>query len=301
MTNGQTTQTPGTKSAFNEVATWIERLPNKKSLKVFSGFVKWVTQNFYNFLSSLDRGENVVFMNYGYISFDPDRQPLQLQAEDERFRYQIQMYHHIASAVDWNGLHALEVGSGRGGGASYIKRHFKPKSMLGVDLSNKAVAFCNQFHASVEGLRFVQGDAEALQFPDKSFDIILNVESSLYYPNVERFFAHVARMLKPNGHFLYADMRYLDEVENWRRQLQGAGLELIHEEDITDNARRALSLHQEYRQSLVKKYAPRGLRKILSRFGGSDGGRLTDEARADGKRVYMKFVFRKPAAQTISG
>ncbi len=211
-------------------------------------------------------------MNYGYMSFDPNYQPPELGPEDENFRYQIQMYHYLASAVDWTDSHALEVGSGRGGGASFITRYFKPKSMTGVDLSDKAVAFCNQHHASVAGLRFVQGDAEALQFPDESFDIIINVESSLYYPNVERFFAHVARLLKPNGHFLYVDMRYYEEVENWHKQLSATGLEMLHEEDITRNARHALSLNQDFRRGLIEKYVPWFLRRVLSRFGGSDGG-----------------------------
>ena len=294
MSNEQTrTRQSGFSKAFNEIVTILERLPNKKSFRFISRPVKWFTRIFYNWVSRVDDRENFVFMNYGFISFDPNDQPVKLNPEDEHFRHQIQLYHHIASAIDWTGLNALEVGSGRGGGASYIKRYFKPNSMTGVDLSDKAVAFCNRYHSSVGGLRFVQGDAESLQFPDGSFDVILNVESSLYYPNVEKFFAHVVRMLKPNGHFLYADMRYLDEVENWHRQLRDAGLELLREEDITENAKQALSLNQEYRKGLVKKYAPRALQRLASRFGGSDGGRMSDDAPPHRKRVYKNFVLRK--------
>jgi ubiquinone/menaquinone biosynthesis C-methylase UbiE len=293
MQKGQPANEPDANNAFNNVAVFLERLPNKKPLKPLSGIVKIITQIFYNLISNLDRDKQIIFMNYGYISLDPNYRGLELGPEDENHRYQIQMYHHIAHSVDWSGSHALEVGSGRGGGASYIKRHFKPRSMTGVDLSDKAVAFCNQYHSTVEGLRFVQGDAEALRFADESFDIIINVESSLYYPNVENFFKHVVRLLKPNGHFLYADMRFQDEVAGWRKQLQATGLELLSEEDITQNARQALSLNQEYRRNLVKKYAPRFLQRIFSRFGGADGGRLTGDSPTDGKRVYKKFVFRK--------
>lgn len=279
--------------AFNKFAVFVERLPNKKPLKAFSGFAKVLTRIFYNLISKLDLGTELTFMNYGYLGSDPDHAPPLLNPGDENQRHQIQMYHQIARSVAWEGLHALEVGSGRGGGASYIKRYFKPASMTGVDLSDQAVAFCNRHHASMEGLRFIQGDAEALQFPDESFDIILNVESSLYYPNVENFFSHVARLLKPGGHFLYADMRFHDELEAWHRQLQDTGLEMLHEEDITQNARHALALNQEFRQSLVRKYAPRLFRPIFSRFGGGDGGRLGPDSHTRGKRVYKKFVFRK--------
>lgn len=295
MQKGQPVMESDTNNTFNNVAVFLERLPNRKPLKPFSGIVKVITQIFYNLISSLDRDKQLIFMNYGYISLDPNYKGLELGPEDENHRYQIQMYHHIAHSVDWSDSHALEVGSGRGGGASYIKRHFKPRSMTGVDLSDKAVAFCNAHHSTVEGLRFVQGDAEALRFADESFDIIINVESSLYYPNVENFFKHVVRLLKPNGHFLYADMRFQDEVAGWRKQLQDTGLELLSEEDITQNARQALSLNQEHRRNLVKKYAPRFLQRIFSRFGGADGGRLTGDSPTDGKRVYKKFVFRKTA------
>jgi len=280
-------------SVFNEAAVFIERLPNKKRFKGMAGFVKVITQIFYNAISKLDRDKQLIFMNYGYISSDSHHAPLLLDSGDEHHRYQIQMYHHIAHSVTWDGLHALEVGSGRGGGASYIKRYFNPKSMTGVDLSNEAVDFCNRHHASVDGLRFIQGDAEALPFPDESFDILLNVESSLYYPNVEKFFNHVVRLLKPNGYFLYADMRFHDELDGWHRQLKDTGLDMLSEEDITQNARHALALNQEFRQNLVKRYVPRLFRPLFARFGGADGGRLGPDSHTPGKRVYKKFVFRK--------
>jgi ubiquinone/menaquinone biosynthesis C-methylase UbiE len=285
---------PGSIKAFNDAATFLERLPGRKSFKVFSGWVKSLTRAFYNLISYFDLGDNLTFMNYGYISFDSNSPALSLLPEDEKYRFQIQMYDHIAGQIDWDGKEALEVGSGRGGGAAYIKRHFQPKSMTGVDLSDRAVAFCSRHHSGVDGLRFIQGDAEALKFPDESFDIIINVESSLYYPNVETFFKQVDRILKPDGYFLYADMRFLEEVENWRSQLMATGLELLSEQDVTRNAKRALSLNQEYRRGLIKKYVPGVFRLIFYRFGGADGGRLADDIPGHGERVYKIFVLRKP-------
>jgi len=280
--------------ALNEVAVFLERLPNKKSIKWLSGLVKVLTRIFYNYVSKLDKDRHLIFMNYGYLGSDLCDVHPALDIGDEDHRYQIQMYYHIASPISsWKGMHVLEVGSGRGGGASFIKRYFKPASMIGVDLSEEAVAFCNQYHASVDGLRFIQGDAESLQFPDESFDIILNVESSLYYPDVENFFNQVVRLLKPGGHFLYADMRFHDELETWHRQLSDTGLELLSQEDITQNVRNALALNQEFRQNLVRKYVPSLLYSIFSRFGGADGGRLGPNSHTPGKRVYKKFVFRK--------
>jgi len=295
MTIEQPLKRAAPRGFFNDAVILLERLPDKGFLKIFSSLVKRLTRLFYNSISIFDKSDDLVFMNYGYIYEDQDPPALELSPSQENARYQIQMYHRIASGADWSGRDALEVGSGRGGGAAFLTRHFKPRSMTGVDLSDKAVALCRRIHAGAANLRFVQGDAEELLFPDESFDIIINVESSLYYPNVEKFFAHVVRMLRPGGYFLYADIRYIEEVENWKRQLAKTGLEALLEEDITKNAKHALALNQEYYQSLVKKYAPRPFHGIFSRFSGADGGRLADGIPLRGERVYKRFIFHKPA------
>ena len=59
-----------------------------------------------------------------------------------------------------------------------------------------------------------------MRFADNSFDILINVESSLYYPRVESFLREVVRVLKPSGYFLYADIRFVEEIEIWKKQLQ---------------------------------------------------------------------------------
>ena len=52
---------------------------------------------------------------------------------------------------------------------------------------------------------FVQGDSEALPFPNGSFDVVINVESSHTYPHFDRFAAEVWRVLRTNGTFLITD------------------------------------------------------------------------------------------------
>ena len=84
-------------------------------------------------------------MNYGYESCN---QPMAipLKEEEERDRYMIQLYHHVATAVDLTDKDVVEVGSGRGGGSSYIKRYLKPKTMIGIDYSKNAIQFSNNQH-----------------------------------------------------------------------------------------------------------------------------------------------------------
>jgi ubiquinone/menaquinone biosynthesis C-methylase UbiE len=265
---------------------------NRWSFEHLPKLRQWLTWISYEYISKFDKDVKVLFLNYGYVDLDPGAERLELPAEDEEQRYQIQLYHHVASAIDWTGLEALEVSSGRGGGADYISRRFMPHSYTGVDLSTEAVRFCSR-HFSAEGLSFEQGDAESLHFSDNAFDVVLNLEASLYYPNVERFLSHVVRILKPGGHFLYADMRYTEEIDGWRTQMKNTGLELLKAEDITPNVVKALALDQDRKRNLVERYTPRILHKAFAHFGGISGDGLARGEPKVGERNYLFFVFRK--------
>jgi hypothetical protein len=69
------------------------------------------------------------FMNYGYAPATVDAVGTPpLRSSDERDRLCIQLYLHAIDHSDMRGKDVLEVGSGRGGGASYISRYLQPRS-----------------------------------------------------------------------------------------------------------------------------------------------------------------------------
>src|SRR5437660_6359279 len=139
-----------------------------------------MVRSWYQMLVVLDREREISFMNYGYADIDPSAKELELSDGERENRFCIQLYQEVAGAVDLSGKDVVEVGSGRGGGASYIARHLKPRSMLGLDLSDKAVDFCKQNYA-VDGLSFRQVDAENLPLPNTSADLVGTLESSHCY------------------------------------------------------------------------------------------------------------------------
>jgi ubiquinone/menaquinone biosynthesis C-methylase UbiE len=244
-------------------------------------------------ISAFDPGADFLFMNYGCANLDPQEERLALQARDEDHRYSIQLYHRVASCMNWQGLAGLEVGCGHGGGASYLMRYLKPKSLVALDLTANAIRFCTRQH-SLQGLAFLRGNAEALPFPDNAFDVVFNIESSLLYKHIERFFDEVVRVLKPNGTFLYADYRRKRKVDRWYGQLKESGLQLLSEEDISANVAGALILDRERKQRLIDQYVPKILHGTFSDFAGLKDGN-DDEARLfkNGKKVYLRFVLRK--------
>lgn len=144
----------------------------------------------------------------------------------------------------------------------------------------------------MDGLDFQHGNAEDLHFPDASFDVVLNVEASLYYPNIKKFFQHVHRVLKPGGHFLYTDLRYEEKVPEWHAQIEEMGLKLIKEEDITENVLKAMELDRERRIHLVNTYIPFILRKQFYHFAGLDLDSPNSVPHLE-RRRYWYFVLQK--------
>lgn len=241
----------------------------------------------------------MVFMNYGYAPISADEPPVELLAEDEQDRYCIQLYHRIASAVDLRGREVLEVGCGRGGGASYVARYLGPRSMTGVDFARIAIDFCRRHHRR-DGLRFERADAEALPFPDASFDTVLNVESSHCYPDVDRFLAEAARVLRPGGSLLFADMRHRDAMPALREGFGKAGLEIVEQQEITANVLRALELDNDRKLGLIQVEVPRTCRTLFQCFAGIKDT-PSFEAFRSGRWVYWRFVLRRPAGSPASG
>ena len=212
------------------------------------------------------------FMNYGYAPASVDVGMPPLRSSDEPDRLCIQLYLHAIDNCDLRDSDVLEVGSGRGGGASYISRYLQPRSMTGMDFSQEAVDLCNR-HRLAPGLAFVCGDAQSMPFPASSFDAVVNIESSHCYESMENFLAEVCRVLRPGGRFFFADLRNVDGVDTLREQFNTCGLTVEKETDITSNVLTALRLDNARKLELIDALIPRVFRRPFRVFAGIAGTR----------------------------
>ncbi|MBO0921900.1 class I SAM-dependent methyltransferase [Cellulomonas sp. zg-ZUI222] len=224
----------------------------------------------YELLGARVRQPAWTFMNYGFAPLDPTAAPLALDPADEPDRYGVQLYAHVLDGLDLTGADVLEVGSGRGGGASWVARALAPATTTGVDLAASAVRLSRRQRRG-PGLRFMQGDALALPFDDASFDVVLNVESSHCYPSTEQFVAEVHRVLRPGGTFAWADFRPAGEVAATRAQLRSSGLVPVREDDVTAEVVHALGLDGARRAELVRTWIPRVAQRAFRPFAALDG------------------------------
>jgi SAM-dependent methyltransferase len=234
-------------------------------------------------------GEEVLFLNYAYEEEPPMGIPL--APEDEPNRACIQLYHHVATQVQLRGKTVLEVSCGHGGGASYLTRTLHPKSYIALDLNPAGINFCKQRH-HVDGLNFLQGDAENLPFEPNTFDAVINVEASHCYPDFPRFLAEVARVLRLGGHFLYADFRFADRFTEWEKAIAAAPLKILRTRNINTEVLRGMNRNSARSQDLVAQHLPKFMHSLGRDFAGIKGSRVHN-ALNSGELSYRSYCFEK--------
>jgi ubiquinone/menaquinone biosynthesis C-methylase UbiE len=238
-------------------------------------------------------GDNVpLFMNWAYEGDPPLALPL--EASDEPYRAHIQLYHRTATQANLGGKRVLEVSCGHGGGASYLVRTLRPASYTGLDLNPNGIAFCQKRH-DLPGLDFVHGNAEDLPFDDQSFDAVLNVEASHLYSEFPRFLAEVARVLRPGGHFLYADHRARVHFADWESALAEAPMRMTSERIINEEVIRGLETTQHNTQRLlgpVSRRAPAFVQGLARRVNDMQTSTFYQALRS-GENSYRMYCFVK--------
>jgi len=224
------------------------------------------------------------FMSYGYAG----KEELELSDVDEWNRYPVQLYHHLFNRLKVKDTDVLDIGSGRGGGAAYIARTFEPNSMTGVDLCKEAVELSRELHGESDVLSYVQGDAEALPFEEKQFDVVISVEASHCFASMRRFLDNVHRVLRPKGDFVFTDFRSEEEFEALDQELEDCPLTILEVTDITDNVIQALELDDERKTTFRDEYLSGQIKERFAFF-----------AALKGSESHQAFVSRKYLYKTF--
>lgn len=232
------------------------------------------------------------FMNYGFEP-EPGTAVMPLEKEHEADRLCVQLYEQVLAGVELEGKQVVEVGSGRGGGASYLSRTHRPAKFTGLDFSKGAVKLCRRTHASVANLEFERGDAEDLPLADASCDVVINVESSHCYGDIDKFLREVARVTRPSGHFAVADFRSEGEMHELAAKLDAMpGFRLLESVDITERVVAALQSDDARKRQLIEEIITPRLRHLFGEFAGLRGGRMFVSLK-EREMVYHRFLLQK--------
>lgn len=244
----------------------------------------------YNLLNKKFESKEFRFLNYGYSPSVGEKIAM-LQVEDEVDREFISLYHHVVADIDLENKAVVEIGSGRGGGSYYISRYMKPKTYTGVDFSRNAVQYC-QKNYNVEGLSFMQGDAEHLPLLTETSDVVINVESSHCYGSMEKFVKEAFRILKPQGFFAWTDFRDPKEEKPLRELFQKSGFTIIKEEEITANVLESLDRTHDRKTQAIHKYTSPIMKSTMEDFAATKNSVMYEFFRA-GELKYLHFLMQK--------
>ena len=98
---------------------------------------------------------------------------------------------------------ALDVGCGPGLLLAVLARQYPELHLAGLDIAPEMVRVARERMGNRADIRL--GDAEALPWPDASFNYVFCVDSFHHYPNPQRALIEFRRVLTPDGRLLLAD------------------------------------------------------------------------------------------------
>jgi len=109
--------------------------------------------------------------------------------------------------TDGQGLRLLELGSGTGIATRFVAMAFPGAKITALDLSYPYMKHAQKQLRNFDRIDFVQGDAAALEFQDRSFDAVYSsfLFHELPLPVREAVLAESMRVLRPGGFFGLVD------------------------------------------------------------------------------------------------
>jgi len=233
------------------------------------------------------------FFNFGYRPLGDDQPVGPTLGRGFPNQDSAQLLFQVVGDTDLTDADVVEIGCGRGGNLWLLRRHYRTRSVTGVDIAPLSMAFAKGSIPDHDA-QFTVGDAEQVPLGSGSADAVLSVETSCTYPDIERFFREVARLLRPGGHFLYTDLLHIDLLDPFIAVLASLGLELEYRRDITPNVAASRDARAA-RQKLAYGRTPEGDETTMSEFVGVDGSQLYD-ALTDGQHQYTILRFHKTAS-----
>lgn len=112
---------------------------------------------------------------------------------------------------DLDGRRVLEIGCGRGSLAAWMARAYPRADITAVDFSATAIEIARA-RTSPTGarVRYEVADAQALEFPDAAFDVLVSCECLEHVPVPAAMASEMRRVLVPGGRFVLTTENYFN-------------------------------------------------------------------------------------------
>lgn len=140
-------------------------------------------------IKSLDSWNTEINKRYPMSLFDNHPNPLIRMLEKNRRR------HILRYIGDTRGKTFVDVGCEQG----YISAKVRCKEKILVDIDTKNLEAAKKIN---KGARLVQSDAQKINLPDDSADIVLSAAILEHLPDPSKGFSELVRITRPNGRII---------------------------------------------------------------------------------------------------
>jgi SAM-dependent methyltransferase len=231
------------------------------------------------------------FLNFGYEALPGEpvpgpKLPVAFPNKDSA-----RLLFALVGETDLSGRRVLDVGCGRGGNVWLLQRTYDLAWAAGADLTFGSVAFAATTVPAGRAA-FARADAQRLPFRGESVDVVTNVETSCCYPDIERFWREVARVLPAGGDFLYTDLFPRPLLPDVRGALAALGFELQSEQDVTANVALSRETRAERQKVAFAQSSGAGGGAGYEEWVGEEGSEL-HQALVDGSGQYHVLRLRR--------
>lgn len=103
---------------------------------------------------------------------------------------------HLETTNKLQTLSLLNLGGSTGIIDSHLAQYFQ--SVTSIDIDQSAIEYA-QTHFTTPNLHFAVGDAMAISYPDRSFDVVICSQVYERVPDASRMMQEIHRVLKPGG------------------------------------------------------------------------------------------------------
>ena len=174
---------------------------------LYKYLIKKYGNNYDNFIKILKNVKNndTNFMNFGY--WDDNCNSLSEANKN--------LCDFVINQCNIKNNKFLDIGCGYGDQDFYWNEKYN-YDIIAVDISKKQIDYANEKAKFINNIKFIEGSATKLPFPDKSFNNIICLESAFHYNPRNLFFKECYRLLDNNSELIIADIVLKDNEKNFK-------------------------------------------------------------------------------------